>query len=67
MTFEAQTTFVVDTDETATASSRTIFFPQHEAVADPCADWASQNPDRLMAFLLVTPRDCSAIDAVMAR
>lgn len=34
--------------------------------ADPEAGWASQNPDRAMLFLFVTPRDCGALDELMA-
>ncbi|MET1111153.1 MAG: hypothetical protein ABWX67_06470 [Allosphingosinicella sp.] len=34
--------------------------------ADPEAGWASRNPDRAMLFLFVTPRDCGALEELMA-
>jgi hypothetical protein len=34
--------------------------------ADPAAGWASRNPDRAMLFLFVTPRDCGALEELMA-
>ena len=34
--------------------------------ADPEAGWAARNPDRAMLFLFVTPRDCGALDELMA-
>jgi hypothetical protein len=34
--------------------------------ADPQAGWAARNPDRAMLFLFVTPRDCGALDELMA-
>ena len=34
--------------------------------ADPEAGWASRNPDRAMLFLFVNPRDCGALDELMA-
>jgi hypothetical protein len=34
--------------------------------ADPEAGWASRNPDRAFAFLFVSPRDCGALDELMA-
>jgi hypothetical protein len=45
---------------------------QSEAVADfrtpadPEAGWASRNPDRATLFLFVTPRDCGAVEELMA-
>lgn len=40
--------------------------PRHEDVADPEAGWASRNPERAMAFLFVSPRDCGAVDELLA-
>ena len=40
--------------------------PRHEEVADPEAGWASRNPERAMAFLFVCPRDCGALDELLA-
>ncbi len=34
--------------------------------ADPESGWASRNPDRAMLFLFVSPRDCAAVDELMA-
>ena len=34
--------------------------------ADPEAGWAARNPDRAMLFLYVTPRDCGALEELMA-
>ncbi len=34
--------------------------------ADPEAGWATRNPDRAMLFLFVSPRDCAAVDELMA-
>ena len=34
--------------------------------ADPEAGWASRNPARAMLFLFVTPRDCGALEELMA-
>jgi hypothetical protein len=34
--------------------------------ADPEAGWAARNPDRAMLFLFVSPRDCGALDELMA-
>ena len=34
--------------------------------ADPDAGWASRNPDRALLFLFVSPRDCGALEELMA-
>ena len=34
--------------------------------ADPEAGWAMRNPDRALLFLFVSPRDCVAVDELMA-
>ena len=34
--------------------------------ADPEAGWASRNPDQAMLFLFVSPRDCGALEELMA-
>lgn len=34
--------------------------------ADPDAGWAARNPDRALLFLFVSPRDCGAVDELMA-
>jgi hypothetical protein len=34
--------------------------------ADPEAGWVHRNPDRAMLFFFVSPRDCGALDELMA-
>jgi len=34
--------------------------------ADPEAGWAARNPDRAMTFLYVSPRNCGALEELMA-
>ena len=34
--------------------------------ANPQAGWASRNPDQAMLFLFVSPRDCGAVEELMA-
>ncbi len=34
--------------------------------ADPEAGWAARDPDRAVLFLFVTPRDCGALEELMA-
>ena len=34
--------------------------------ADPEAGWAARNADRAMLFLFVSPRDCGALEELMA-
>jgi hypothetical protein len=34
--------------------------------ADPETGWATRNPERAMLFLFVSPRDCRAVDELMA-
>ncbi len=41
-------------------------FPAHAAAADPDAGWATRIPDKALAFLFVSPRDCGALDVLMA-
>ena len=33
---------------------------------DPDPHWAQGNPDRMLAFLFVAPRDCAAVDQLLA-
>ena len=32
----------------------------------PEAGWAMENPDRALAFLMVSPQPCAALDALLA-
>ena len=34
--------------------------------ADPQAGWASRKPDAALLFLFVSPRDCGALEELMA-
>jgi hypothetical protein len=62
MTFEARSNAGF-ADAPATAADRLADF---RTPADPQAGWASRNPDRAMLFLFVSPRDCGALDELMA-
>lgn len=45
------------------------FAPRHadfRTPADPHAGWAARNPDRALLFLYVSPRDCGALEELMA-
>lgn len=33
--------------------------------ADPEPGWATRFPDRALAFIFVSPRDCTALDEIM--
>jgi hypothetical protein len=68
MTLDAHSAeFCADTDfAVEDAVIRAPAFPRHDDVADPQAGWAFRNPNRAMAFLFVSPRDCAAIDELMA-
>lgn len=65
MTFEAHAAaFTADVEYAFEEPKRA--FPAHADVADPEAGWATRNPNRALAFLFVTPRDCAALDELMA-
>jgi hypothetical protein len=70
MTFEARSNaFVADVETFADfgrPAARMAALPAHDAVADPEAGWAARNPERALAFLFVSPRDCAALDELMA-
>lgn len=69
MTFEAHAALAADMEfavEPPAVQERRAFFPAHEHVADPAPGWATRHPDRALAFLFVSPRDCSAVDELMA-
>jgi hypothetical protein len=68
MTFEAGSAAFADAvavDFDPFASFRRAL-PAHADVADPDADWAVRNPAKALAFLYVSPRDCEAVDALLA-
>ncbi len=37
-----------------------------DGARDPEPHWAQSNPDRMLAFLFVAPRDCDAVDQLLA-
>jgi hypothetical protein len=61
MTFEAQAAaFGAEIEDCSIASA------DFRTPADPAAGWAARNPDRALLFLFVTPRDCGAVEELMA-
>ena len=37
-----------------------------DAARPPEADWALANPEKALAFLMVAPQPCAALDALLA-
>jgi hypothetical protein len=62
MTFEAQAAAIGAEIETNVFAAPADF----RTPADPEAGWARRNPDRAALFLFVTPRDCGAVEELMA-
>jgi hypothetical protein len=62
MMFEAGTAATAADVETVLKGMRADF----RTPADPPAGWATRNPERAMLFLYVSPRDCGAVEEVMA-
>ena len=62
MTFEAQAAAFGAEFENPAADTLADF----RTPANPEAGWAARNPDRAMLFLFVTPRDCGAVEELMA-
>ena len=54
----------------ATGAEMDLIAPDADAdyrtPADPEAGWAARNPDRALLFLFVSPRDCGALEELMA-
>ena len=70
MTFEVQTapgaeaaTPIFDFSRRAPAAA---VAPPAGGRPDPEPGWATRNPDRAMLFLFLTPRDCTALDELLA-
>ena len=60
--FDARTaTAHADFDTISTAAAADFCTP-----ADPQAGWATRNADRALLFLFVSPRDCGALEELMA-
>ena len=69
MTFEVGSpAFAADVETFAdfTAPARAMPALPANDPADPEAGWATRNPNRAMAFLLVSPRDCGAVDELLS-
>ncbi len=69
MTFEAgSAAFAMDVETFADFTAPAAAMPALPAndPADPEAGWATRNPNRAMLFLFVSPRDCDAVDELMA-
>ena len=68
MTFDAlSAAFAADPDIAAEPRGRRRQpLPAHADVADPEPGWATRNPDKAAAFLFVSPRECAALDELMA-
>ncbi|MGA9581082.1 MAG: hypothetical protein WBR13_03815 [Allosphingosinicella sp.] len=60
--FDARTAAVLANHQAPAEASATDF----RTPLDPEAGWAARNPDRAMLFLFVTPRDCGAVEELMA-
>ncbi len=68
MTFEAGSAAFAADVETFADLPRPALVPALPAndPADPEAGWATRNPERAMLFLFVSPRDCGAVDELLA-
>lgn len=69
MTFEAHSAaFAADietfADFSRPAASKPVL-PANDP-ADPETGWATRNPNRAMLFLYVSPRDCGAVEELLA-
>jgi hypothetical protein len=62
MTYEAQAAAFDAEVEIDVSDARADF----RTPADPEAGWAARNPDRATLFLFVTPRECGALEELMA-
>lgn len=60
--FEARTAAVLGNYEAPVETVREDF----RTPANPEAGWAARNPDRALLFLFVSPRDCGAVEELMA-
>jgi hypothetical protein len=60
--FEARTAAVLANHRAPAEAAAADF----RTPADPEAGWAARNPDRAALFLFVSPRDCGALEELMA-
>ncbi len=68
MSFEARSAALVADVNTFADFAPPVVKPPFPAndPADPEAGWAARNPDQALLFLFVSPRDCGALDELMA-
>ncbi|HEY1605729.1 MAG TPA: hypothetical protein VGF77_09040 [Allosphingosinicella sp.] len=62
MTFEARAAAIAADGDDIFAQAPADF----RTPADPEPGWAGRNPDRAMLFLFVSPRNCGAVEELMA-
>ena len=62
MTFQDGSATTLFANDAAPAAGHADF----RTPANPEAGWANRNPDRALLFLFVSPRDCGALDELMA-
>ena len=60
--FDARTATAFADFDNLTAPAAANF----DTPANPEAGWATRNPGRAMLFLFVSPRDCGALEELMA-
>jgi hypothetical protein len=65
MTVEAQAVAICEPIVIAVGARAAVPVPANDPT-DPELGWAIANPDRAMLFLFVSPRDCAAVDELMA-
>lgn len=61
MTFEAHSTATY-----ADPAAPAVLDADFRTPADPQPGWAARNPEQALLFLFVSPRDCGALDELMA-
>ena len=68
MSFQATAAAVTADDHNFSAFAPAAIPPAFPAndPADPETGWATRNPERAMLFLFVSPRDCGAVDELIA-
>ncbi len=62
--FDYQSEHVSPTPESASSNAKSAAL--WDAIPDPSPVWAAANPGKFLAFLMVCPRDCTAIDELLS-
>jgi hypothetical protein len=62
MTFQDGSATTLFANDAAPAAANADF----RTPANPEAGWANRNPDRALLFLFVSPRECGALEELMA-